>query len=75
MYQLALRRRLCRPSLDMAKTLQRLLATSADPIQRFALDDLKAQMQYASPVRKFKKALEAAVHELVRLEIIAKGGR
>ena len=60
--------------LDMAKTLQRLLATSADPIQRFALDDLKAQMQYASPVRKFKKALEAAVHELVRLEIIAKGG-
>lgn len=58
---------------DMAKTLQRLLATSADPVQRYALDDLKDKMQYASPVRKFKEALEAAVQELERLEIIAKG--
>lgn len=58
---------------DMAKTLQRLLATSADPVQRYALDWLKEKMEYASPVRKFREALQAAVHELERLEIIAKG--
>ena len=60
-----------RRGLDMAKTLQRLLATSADPIQRFALDDLKAQMQYASPLGKFQKALAAACKEVERLGIIS----
>lgn len=59
--------------LDMAKTLQRLVATSADPVQWFALDKLKAQMEYISPMRKFKESLTAAVRELERLEIIAKG--
>lgn len=58
---------------DMAKTLQRLVTTSADPVQRYALDWLKAKMEYSSPVRKFKEALMAAVHELERLEIISKG--
>lgn len=58
---------------DMAKTLQRLVATSSNVVQHYALDDLKDKMQYASPVRKFKESLEAAVHELVRLEILAKG--
>jgi hypothetical protein len=58
---------------DMAKTLQRLLATSADPVQRYALDWLKDKMEYASPIRKFREALQAAVHELERLEIITKG--
>lgn len=58
--------------LDMAKTLQRLLATSADPVQRYALDGLKAQMEYASPMRKFREALAAASKELERLEIISK---
>lgn len=58
---------------DMAKTLQRLLATSADPVQRYALDWLKEKMEYASPIRKFRESLEAAVRELERLEIIAKG--
>ena len=58
---------------DMAKTLQRLVTTSSDPVQRYALDWLKAKMEYSSPVRKFKEALMAAVHELERLEIIAKG--
>lgn len=58
---------------DMAKTLQRLIATSADPVQRYALDWLKDKMEYASPVRKFKEALLAAVHELERLEIVARG--
>lgn len=58
---------------DMAKTLQRLVATSSNAVQHYALDILKDKMQYASPIRKFKEALEAAVHELVRLEIIVKG--
>jgi len=55
---------------DMAKTLQRLLATSADPVQRYALDWLKAKMEYTSPMRKFREALAAACAELKRLEII-----
>lgn len=55
---------------EMAKTLQRLLATSADPVQRYALDWLKSKMEYASPMRKFKEALTAACKELERLEII-----
>lgn len=59
--------------LDMAKTLQRLVATSADPVQRYALDWLKAKMEYASPMRKFRESLQAAVQELQRLKIIAKG--
>ncbi len=58
---------------DMAKTLQRLIATSADPVQRYSLDWLKAKMEYSSPIRKFRDALLAAVHELARLEILAKG--
>lgn len=59
--------------LDMAKTLQRLVATSSDPVQRYALDWLKGKMEYASPMRKFRDSLEAAVRELERLEIIAEG--
>lgn len=55
---------------DMAKTLQRLVATSANPVQRYALDWLKAKMEYASPMRKFREALAAACAELKRLEII-----
>jgi hypothetical protein len=58
---------------EMAKALQRLVTTSADPVQRYGLDWLKEKMQYASPMRKFKDSLTAAVRELERLEIIAKG--
>ena len=58
---------------DMAKTLQRLVATSSDPVQRYALDWLKVKMDYSSPMRKFKEALLAAADELTRLEIIVKG--
>jgi len=57
--------------LDMAKTLQRLLATSSDPVQRYGLDGLKVQMEYASPMRKFKEALASACAELERLEIVS----
>lgn len=56
---------------DMAKTLQRLLATSSDPVQRYALDWLKGKMEYVSPMRKFRESLAAACKELERLEIIA----
>lgn len=56
---------------DMAKTLQRLLATSADPVQRYALDWLKGKMEYASPMRKFREALASACAELERLEIVS----
>lgn len=57
--------------LDMAKTLQRLVATSSDPVQRYALDWLKAKMEYVSPMRKFREALIGACEELERLEIIS----
>lgn len=62
------------PRQDMAKALQRLVATSADTVQRNALDWLKDKLEYSSPMRKFKEALIAAMHELERLEIIG-GGR
>jgi len=58
---------------DMAKTLQRLLATSADSVQRYALDWLKGKMEYGGRMRDFRDALARAVRELERLEIIAKG--
>jgi len=56
---------------DMAKTLQRLVATSADPVQRYALDWLKAKMEYSGRMRDFRDALARACAELERLEIIA----
>ena len=56
---------------DMAKALQRLVATSSDRVQRYGLDWLKAKMEYTSPMRKFREALAAACKELKRLEIIA----
>lgn len=58
---------------NMAKALQRLVATSDDVVQRYALDWLKAKLEYSSPMRKFREALETAMRELERLEIIAKG--
>ena len=58
---------------DMAKTLQRLIATSADSVQRYALDWLKDKMEYSGRLRDFREALSRAVAELERLEIIAKG--
>lgn len=59
--------------LDMAKTLQRLIACSNDKTQRYALDRLKQQMQYGSPIRKFRHALMAAVAELQRLRVVTDG--
>lgn len=62
------------PNQNIAKALQRLVATSSETVQRFALDWLKTKLEYGSPLRKFKESLEAAMRELERLEIIA-GGR
>lgn len=58
---------------DMAKALQRLVATSADTVQRYRgrLDWLRAKMQYSSPMRKFRDSLTAAMQELERVRIIA----
>lgn len=56
---------------DMAKTLQRLLATSSNTVQRYALNWLKSKMEYASPMRKFKEALASSCAELERLEIVS----
>ncbi len=58
---------------DMAKTLQRLVATSSDMVQRYALDWLKDKMEYSGRIRDYRDAIEKAVAELERLEIIAKG--
>lgn len=56
---------------DMAKALQRLVATSSDKVQRYSLDWLKNKMQYEGRVRDFRGALERGVRELERLEIIS----
>lgn len=57
---------------NMAKALQRLLAASSDRQQFFALDWLKGKLEYGSPIRKFREALEAACKELERLEIVTR---
>lgn len=56
---------------DMAKSLQRLVATSSDPIQRYSLEQLKEKMQYRGRMRDFNKALVRACQELERLSIVA----
>lgn len=58
---------------DMAKTLQRLVATSSNPVQRYALDLLKVKMVYEGRMRDFTTAIRRAITELERLEIIGRG--
>lgn len=55
---------------DLAKSLQRLIVTSADTEQRYTLTYLKKRAQYESPMRKFREALSEALRELERLGII-----
>jgi len=59
---------------DMAKTLQRLIATSSSQVQRYSLDWMQAKMEYSGRRRDFKDALMRAVQELQRLKILD-GGR
>ncbi|MFO1228037.1 plasmid replication initiator TrfA [Roseateles sp.] len=56
---------------DMAKALQRLVATSSDATQRHSLAWLKDKLQYSSPISKFREPVLAAAAELERLGIIA----
>lgn len=58
---------------DMAKMLQRLIATSDESPQRYALDWLKAKAEYTGRMRDFKDAIMRAVDELVRHEIVTRG--
>ena len=58
----------------MAKSLQRLISTSSDVVQRYSLDYLKGRAQSSGRMRDFREALEKAMRELERLEIIV-GGR
>jgi len=58
---------------DLAKSLQRLISTSSDRVQRYSLDYLKARAQSDGRMRDFRYALMRAVHELVRLGIVIKG--
>lgn len=67
------KRRDIAPGQDMAKALQRLVATSSDQVQRFALDWLKEKLRYGSPMRKFRSAMKKAMDELERVEVIAQG--
>lgn len=62
-----------RKGQDMAKALQRLIATSNESVQRFQLAWLKDHFQYFSPMRKFRTSLGAAMQELERVEVIAAG--
>ena len=65
---------------DMAKSLQRIIATSDQSLQRHALDfeengppGLKKILQYSGRMRDFRIALRRAMDELERVGIIAAG--
>jgi hypothetical protein len=58
---------------DMAKALQRLIATSSDQVQRYGLDLLKRKFEYRGRLRDFKASIERATRELERLCIVASG--
>ena len=60
-----------RRNQDMAKALQRLLATSSDLVQRYALDWLKGKMEYGGRMRDFRDAVGVACVELKRVGIIS----
>lgn len=64
------KRFLIKNRVDLAKRLQRLVATSNDRIQRYSLEYLKEVCCYDSPMRKFREALIEAMNELERLQII-----
>jgi hypothetical protein len=55
---------------NMAKTLQRLVATTSDVQQYYPLEWLKPKLAYSGRLRDFTDALEKAMRELERLEIV-----
>lgn len=58
---------------DLAKALQRLIATSSDKIQRYELNWLKRKMVCLGRMRDFRVSIKRAIAELVRVEIIIDG--
>lgn len=56
--------------VDLAKRLQRLVATSSDKTQRYSLDYLKEVCCHEGRMRDFKTSLQDAMEELERLNII-----
>lgn len=67
------KRMLFGPRQDMAKSLQRLIATSQDVAQSYRLDWLKRRMVFSGRLRDFRKSLLAAFAELERVGIIREG--
>lgn len=55
---------------EMAKALQRLVATSDECTQRYSLEWLKPKLEYGGRMRDFVIALKRAMSELERLEIV-----
>lgn len=55
----------------MAKTLQRLVATSSDPVQRHQIKWLKDKLKYDGRMDAFQKALTRTMNELERVGIIS----
>ena len=56
---------------DLTKSLQRLVGTSADTLQRYGVELLKARAAYTGPVNKFITTLESSLRELEILGVIA----
>lgn len=67
------KRMLIRRAQNMAKALQRLVATSSNREQQYPLDWLKDKMKYSSPMHKFRGALTKAMNELERVGVITRG--
>ena len=58
---------------DIAKSIQRLVATSSNKQQFYDLDWLQKKLNLTSPIRKFKLYVMSAVTELIRVGIIVDG--
>lgn len=58
--------------VDLAKRLQRLVATSSDKVQRYSMQHLKELCCHEGRMRDFRAALSDAMEELERLHIIKK---
>jgi hypothetical protein len=57
--------------VDLAKWLHNFTASHKDRTQYHSLANLRAWSGYASPLRKFREAVEEALQELARVEVIS----
>ena len=60
-----------RRAQDMAKAIQRLVATSKDTTQRYQIVWLKQKLEYGGRIDAFKTALLRAMNELERVGIVS----